>query len=367
MVFSIGLLSLAGCQPQARPDPIAALSPLEEAARQLERGDLQAALDVWQHALQSDPEDVQAHLQTGLLLALSDPDEAMQHLETAAALDPTLEPVVSRISSALRQAGAVDDDAYRDTILGQAFASLQAWPAAEFALARAVAADPQYAEAWAYLGEVRQHTGNGDALEALQTAYALNPSSYAANLFLSIYYRRLGEPETALPYLQTAILQDTDNRALQADLAQTLVEAGLVSLGFERLISLTEKYPDDPEPWLLLAALSIENNLQVVQFGLPAARQAALLSPEDPEAVLLLGRAYLLLGDTALAERFLLQAAQLDPASPWPHYYLGVLHLNTGTTDAAEAELRTALALAESSAHPGARQQAITLLETYFP
>jgi Flp pilus assembly protein TadD len=368
LLLSICLLTLFGCQAQAGPSvPDPALFPWEAAAQFLERGDPQSALEIWQAVLEADPANADAHLQAGLLLALSDPDEAVQHLETAVDLDPIHTSAVTRLAAALRQAGAIDDPAYRDTILGQAFASLEEWHLAEFALENAVAANPLYAEAWAYLGEVRQHTGNGDALDALQTAYTLKPTSYAANLFLSIHYRRLGEPETALPYLQTAIQQDPDNHALQADLAQTLVEAGMVSLGFEQLDTLTEKYPHDPEAWRLLAALSIENNLQVDRTGIPAARQAALLAPEDSQAVLLLGRAYLLLGDTVVAERFFFQAAALDPGSPSPHYFLGILYLNTNKPDQAASHLKSALRLSEQTGDLVMYEQARLLMEKYYP
>jgi tetratricopeptide (TPR) repeat protein len=117
----------------------------------------------------------------------------------------------------------------------------------------------------------------------------------------------------------------------------------------------------------MLARLSIENNLQIIQDGLPAARQAAVFSPEDPQPIVLIGRAYLLMDQPLLAERFLIEAIELDPDLPDPHYYLGILYLNTSQSSSAEFHLQITRALAQSSGDPIFSPLAEKLLKQYFP
>jgi cytochrome c-type biogenesis protein CcmH/NrfG len=328
--------------------------------------DLESAHEGWQQALDRDPENPEALYQLGLILLLSDTEDALTHLDQAARLKPEYANGVSRLRTALRQAAAVDDPAYQLTLTGQALASIQEWRLAEIALERALEENPEYAEAWAYLGEARQHTGSEGALSALETAYSLKPDSFAANLFMSMYFRRNDQSLEAVKHLEAAIRQDPQNKDLQADLAQTLVEAGGVSRGFAILEELVEASPEDAESWLRLARLSMDNNLQVIETGLPAARQALLLSPEDPEAALLLGRGYLFLGEKVLAERFLFQALSLEEDEPQPHYYLAILYLNTGQTDKAQTHFVEADRLAKQARNLVLSGQITELLEQYF-
>jgi tetratricopeptide (TPR) repeat protein len=361
-------LLLAACQSGIPADgtgtPIA-LGPTAEAFYQ--KGDLQAAAKLWEQALADNPEDEQAHYQLALIELIRDPEAAGAHLDEAERLDPTLEPQVSRLKAAIRQANAFENRAYQLTIGGQALASLDEWTLAEIALEMAVNEDPEYAEAWAYLGEARQQNESPGGLEALLTAHALNPDSFSVNLFLSIYYRRNDQAVLAIAPLEHALELDSQNLDLNADLAQTLVDAGRVRQGFEHLRNIAEQSPERSEVWLKLAQLSIDNNLQVLEDGLPAARQAAVLEPENPQAALLLGRGYLLLGESVLAERFLSEAASLDPELPEPHYYLGILYLNADQNQKAEDQLALALSLAQAAGRSAIIKQVETVLGEYFP
>ena len=369
LILLVGMVWLSACSPAEIPPPTQTNDlPQELAQTYIEQGDLPSAVIAWEEYLQTqNPQDAEAHYQLGLLLLILDPDSAKNQLEQAETLDPTLTEQISRLKSALRQAGAVEDKAYHFTIAGQALASINEWSLAEIALEMAVTENPEYAEAWAYLGETRQQTGSPGSLDELQTAHAIKPDGFSVNLFLGIYYRRVGKPMVALPYLEKAAEQDPNSLSLQADLAQTEVETGQVSKAFERLYALVDSSPDDPVRWLMLARLSIENNLQIIQDGLPAARQASVFAPEDPQPIVLIGRAYLLMDQPLLAERFLLQAVELDPDLSEPHYYLGILYLNTNQSSSAENQLQITKTLAQSSGDPVFSILAEKLLEEYFP
>ncbi len=362
LVVLVALLAACGETPTdpavQTETPAAALSP---------ESSPEEALAYWQAAAEANPDDAAAHYQLGLLFFLLDPRQAAEPLQQAEQLDSELAPQVSRLEAALRQIGAVDDPAYQSTIIGQALASLEEWQLAQIALEQAVQADPKYGEAWAYLGEVRQQTGSGDPLEALNEALRLNPNSYAGNLFASMYWKRNEQPERALSYLYTAIEQDVSNLSLQEDLAQTLVLAGKVEEGFQTIQDLLDQDPENPVIWRMLARLSIENGVQVSQVGLPAARQAVVLEPDSAEAALLLGRAYMLTNNTLLAERFFAQAAEQQPALAAPHFYLGMLYLNQEMLQPAQGQFRQALALAEASGEAAIAAQARQILGQYFP
>ena len=153
-------------------------------------GDLSSAADLWEQVLDDKPESAQAHYQLALIELIRAPKAAEPHLEAAERFDPALEPQIDRLKAAVRQATAFQNRAYQLTIAGQALASLEEWALAETALEQAVTEDPEYAEAWAYLGEARQQNESPGGYEALLTAYALNPQSFSASLFLSVYYRR---------------------------------------------------------------------------------------------------------------------------------------------------------------------------------
>ncbi len=330
-------------------------------------GDLSSAAELWEQILVDKPESAQAHYQLALIELIRAPEAAELHLDAAGKLDPALEPQISRLQAAVRQASAFENRAYQLTIAGQALASQDEWALAENALEQAVVEDPEYAEAWAYLGEARQQNDSPGGLEALLTGYALNPQSFSANLFLSIYYRRNERPAVAITYLENALTHDPQNLDLHADLAQTMIDAGRVRRAFEHLQDLAEENPQRVEIWLKLAQLSADNNLQVLEDGLPAAREAVVLDPDNAQAVLLLGRVYLLLGKPVMAERFLLEAAGLDSELPEPHYYLGILYLNTDQDQKAASQLEKALSLAQSAGRQSLVQQVESMIGQYFP
>ncbi len=328
--------------------------------------DLEETAAYWREMLEENPNDPVASYRLGLLLAITAPEEAGEILDRAATLDPNLETPVSQVKATLRLSNAVEDAAYHLTLMGQTLSSLEEWTLAEAALRRAVEVDPRYAEAWAYLGEALQHTGQ-DGLPALKTAISINPESYAANIFMGIYYRRAEQPEEALPYMQTAARQDPQNRILRQDLAYTLAEAGYIELALELLTAPTEADPEDLEAWQMLAEFSVETGIQVPEVGVWAARQAVVLAPEDAHSNLLLGRAYLHTNDAVLAERFLLESAALDDTSAEPHLYLGILYLNNDDPQAAQAHLELAAQLGAEHNAPVIAAQAEDILAQSFP
>jgi len=155
----------------------------------------------------------------------------------------------------------------------------------------------------------------------------------------------------ALPAVQT---ERGHILALQGDL-----EAA--QQAYQQAIGLA---PQDPAYYRLLAAFSLEHNYQLSQTGLPAARQALLLSPNDPASLDMLGQVLLQLGDAASAKRFFERAALLQPQYAPAHLHLGLIYILEDNRPAAYEKFNQVLSQAPGTT---AADQAQRLLENYFP
>jgi tetratricopeptide (TPR) repeat protein len=360
VILLVGII-LAACGSEQTNNEAAAATP-SATVQAYASGSLEQAAESWQAALEANPSDPQANFQMGLILAITSPEEAKPYFDTAQANDPDLTPLIERVTDALRVGELSENPAYRLTLLGQALGAIQEWPLAIDALQLATQQDPNYAEAWAYLGEAQQQTG-GNGLESLETALSLESQSYSANLLMALYQRRNGEPGEALDHLLIAEQQDPNNLLLKEDIGTTYAEAGQVEEGLSYLEETAEAHPEQSLAWQILARLSINFDVKVTNVGLPAARQAVLLAEDDPTALLLLGRAYFQNGNISMAERFFSEASILEPLSAEPRYYLGLLYLNQGDHPAAEDHLSQAVQLDPTGING---LQAQKILEQYF-
>jgi tetratricopeptide (TPR) repeat protein len=263
----------------------------------------------------------------------------------------------------------VEEPAYTALAVGRALAAIGEWELAAEAFRRATMARPDWAEAWAFLGEAQQrldpgvHTDNL-ALQYLEKALSLQPASIAANVFMALYWQRHSHQDTALEYMHKAAAAEPDNPVLQAEIGHFLAELGDLPAALQFYERATELAPNDPAFWLILSEFSIRHGIQIRQIALPAARQALILAPADPASHDLMGHTLLLLGDYNNAERFLWQAIRLEPDYALAHLHLGLLSLLQGRSSDAIRQLTLATTLAPET--PTA-EQARRLLRRYFP
>ncbi len=314
------------------------------------------------------PDDAGWQYQLGLLSAAIQPEEALPYLSRAAELDPALGDQASGLAQNIRLARLKEDPAYTLLEAGRGLGAMNEWALAAEAFRRAAQTRPDYAEAWAYLGEAIQQIpeaqSNAEGLAELERALQLDPKSLSAHLFLSLYWQRQGELEQALEYLEKAAALYPDRPALQTEMGRVLALKGDLEAAGQAYQKASALAPQDPVYYRLLAAFSLEHNYQLTQTGLPAARRALLLSPNDPASLDTLGQVLLELGDIAGAKRFferaLLQQADYAPAL----LHLGLIYLDEGNREAAYEMLQKALALAPGSS---TADQAQRLLDNYFP
>lgn len=337
-----------------------------------DRGNYQAAIPHLQSLVVRAPGDARLRYQLGLVMATQEPEAALAFLLEAALMDPSLAANVETLKRNIVSARMGSDHAYSLLSAGRALATLGEWELAGEAFRQATLAQPNYAEAWAYLGEARQHTilkaysgaAQGDSLAALQKAIDLDPKSLAANTFMALYWNRQGKFAKAQQALETAILLDPVNPSLFVELGNTLSIAGDLQgaqAAFKRAVDLA---PRDPSFLRMMATFSLRYDYRMQEIALPAARRAVALDANDPNNLDLMGQVLIKMQDLLNAQRFLDRAIQADPNFASAHLHLGSIYMVSGNHDAARRELDLARSLAPGSL---VAQQAEHLLQNGLP
>ncbi|HEX7975515.1 MAG TPA: tetratricopeptide repeat protein [Anaerolineales bacterium] len=343
-------------------------SRLLQAHRQL--GDFPAAIADLQTLVDLQPGDASLRYQLGLLTATQTPEVALASLRRAVEMDPTLKAPADSLRHSVEDSQITGDRAYTLLAAGRTLASLNEWDLAGEAFRQATLARPDYAEAWAYLGEARQHVQPGaplpvdDGLPEIRKALALDPRSVSANLFLSLYWQRQNKYDLALQTLQAAADQEPLNPAIQAGRGDILAARGDLEPALEAYQQALSAAHGEFTYLAQLINFSLTYGYQVRQVALPAARQAVIASPHDPAALDLMAQVLIHLNDQASARRFLDQALQSGPGYARAHLHLGLVYLFQGNNSQAYQELQLARNLAEE---PPVADQSQRLLKTYFP
>jgi tetratricopeptide (TPR) repeat protein len=316
----------------------------------------------------SDPATLtELNLEIGMLLAAVDPAAAPPYLLQVVESDPG-QTAASSLAFAIQRTLPSDNPVYTRMVAGRKLASMGHWDLATYAFQAVTEAQPGYAEAWAYLGEARQHLNPPDAgaaRAALEQAYALNPDSLPANALLAVYWQRQGEPEQAFPYLVNAKRVDPENPDLLVDLGAATAALGNLEEALTYLQTAIQATNGDPVYLRTLAAFCIRYNHDLLGTALPAARQALLADPYEPASLDMMGQVLYRLGDVLNAQRFLSRALSLDPDYAPVHLHLGLIYRLQGKTSQAATAFQQAIALAPDS--PTADQATRLLAETNVP
>ncbi len=310
------------------------------------------------------PQDDQALFIQALRLSIRDPQRARDILDDISFSDSVFASEARSLSTAIRTADLAEDEAYTYTLIGQSLARIEAWELGVEALEKAVNLNPEYAEAWAYLGEAYQHIGR-DGAAALARASAINPLSISVNLFEALYWQRQGDFEQAFGHLQTAHLMDPQNAQLLVEIGRNQVLGGKVIEArafFERAV---ESDPHNVNLLKILARYSLKNQLFIEEVGLPAALEAQRLAPRDTEAIYLVADAYWLMrANRSIALSFLDAALQRDPTNTEAHLLKGIINIEVQDFALAREHLEQVLAFSSNQLEVS---QATTLLSQIAP
>ncbi len=365
-------------------DPESALRTWENLARQeepdpaaLERlfttylglGDYPGAITSLQALTSIQPENAEYHYQLGLLIVTQDPETSLAYFARAAELDPNLTGRVSGIQRDILASRVGDDQAYSLLGVGRSLAKLEEWNYALEAFRHATELRPDYAEAWAYLGEALQHIPSKESsqtagLEELQKSLELEPASISANTFLALYWQRQGRHDLALEAIQSAVAAAPDNPVLQVEMGNTLALQGELQSAYQAYLQAIQLAPQDARYYNYLVEFSLKYEYNTADIALPAARRALLIAPDDPASLDCMGQVLMQLGDFVNAERFLLSSIQHDPQFAPAHLHLGILYLLHNQPDLAYPYLSQAVNLAPGGA---TGMQAQQLLQSAIP
>jgi tetratricopeptide (TPR) repeat protein len=328
------------------------------------RGDPGQAVDRLQSLMEDDlPDGADVHLELGLLLAATTPGQALPHLVQAGQLDPGLEPGMRALRTALNTALLSDEPAYRLLLAGRALGSRGDWDLAALAFRNALAANYDYAEAWAWLGEAQQQLGQ-DAALSFQRAVVFGPDSPMVLGLYGTWLLRQGNTDAALVEFSEAESREPDQPVWQIALGGAWEQAGDLIQARAHYQRAVELAPQDPAAWQALAVFSLTYQIEPVELGLVAARRLLLLTPSDWFAYDLAGQLMLDSGDPAGAEAMLKQALELDPSRAEVYLHLALLYLQGPQPENAYAYLVNARTFDPQGP---AGWQAGRLLEQYFP
>ena len=333
--------------------------------------DYASAISSMQKILSINPSDTKLYYQLGLLYAATNPLKALPFLAQAAEIDPANASDATVLHDKIRTANLFDQPAYIFLASGRQLANTDQWVYAAEAFKRATELNPEYADAWAFLGEAqqqitKQETGSVSdiGLAELQRALQLDVNSTLANTFMGLYWERQQDYLQAQAYLEQAIALNSNDPYLYSELGNILSKAGdlpAAQSAYEAAIQLT---PKDPLFYRLLAEFALENQIQIHDLALPAARQAIILNPGDSNSLDVMAQVMLMLQDYHSAERYSLEALKADSGYAPAYLHLGTAYLYLGEPDLAYQWLDAAKNVAPDS---WVAAQALRMLDYYFP
>ncbi len=315
------------------------------------------------HQTRLDPTDAYAAYRFGLLLTLYAPGDALAELTRASQLNPEVDSAVQTLRAALAVSSQQSDLSMQKVVIGQAFGLVQDWELAQTAFEQAIELDENNAEAWAWLGEAKQQTGQGGRAE-LDHALDLNRESTNVRALRALYWSRQGKYEQMLAEYLIAAGIEPENPRWRAGIGDAYAGIGdLVSAlaSYQQAVQLAPAFPDY---WRMLAVFCADNNVQLEEIGLPAAQQAVLLAPGDVVTLDALGYVYLSSGRYANAVNIFLSVIESSPEYFPTHIHLAMAYLAQGDRAAAY----NVLTFVRSSPAAGAyADSAQGLLDKYFP
>jgi tetratricopeptide (TPR) repeat protein len=333
--------------------------------------DYASAASQLQNLLSLNPAEIRLYYQVGLLYAVTDPLKSLPYLAQTVDIDPSNASNAQDLYDKIRTANLFNQPAYTLLASGRKLADMGEWALAAEAFKKATEQDPEYADAWAFLGEAQQQivikeagSSSEAGLAELERAVQLDHGSALAYTFMGLYWERQQEFTQAKDYLDQAIAISPEDPFLYTELGNILSKAGdlpAAQSAYEKAIQLA---PKDPLFYRLLAEYSLENQIQIHELALPRARQAVMLNPNDPASLDLMAKVMIELQDYYSAKNYAQAAIHSDPGFAPAYLHLGTAYLYLGESDLARQWLDTA-----SKLDPGSwsATQAKRMIDYYFP
>jgi Tfp pilus assembly protein PilF len=337
---------------------IAALGRWDRALR-LDPGSVEVLDRLWQgYAAEEDWDGaaaaIERRLQTGddedarwmlaLITAARNPGGALERLAELKSASPGIAGKARALEAVIRAAVARRVPEYIFARTAEELLRLNEPELAKEALRQAIGRNPEYGEAYSLLGLAEEATG-GDPGESYRKGAVLAPDSALACLVYGAWLRRQGDLAAARWWLLQAWIARPGDWTIGAELAQADFQSGNLGDAENWVVQAVTANPQEPDAWIVLAGFYIQNDFRVKESGIPAARQAVVLAPENDRAVDMLGLGWLKLGDLSEAERLFLRALALNPDSASAHLHLGSCYEAQGRAAEAAVEWEAAVRL----------------------
>jgi len=328
------------------------------------RKDFESEEQLLKKWLELEPGNPEASEKLGILLSSEGKPEAIPLLKYAV---DNSEQAASRLASLISALDSSQDEpAYHLTRCGQALADLDEWSLAEMAFNTAANANPQYAQAWAWLGLARQLNKTPGAQAAIETALRLDPQSAFIHAMQGMIWQQAGNLEQAQLSFEMATKLEPENPAWWQALGTASSQVDL-STALNAYVQAVNLAPNEATYWYALAAFCVEKNAYIEDYGLSAALRAFALDPHNPFFMDMLGRAQLAAGYSDQAELMFKKALSeigTDKPNVMLHLHLGLLYIQTGREEQAKFEFQQTL---ENDPQGPYGLQAKKLIERYFP
>lgn len=335
LLVSVGLLVALGWQAFARQRDYVRL--IADGDRALLRDETFLAVEAYSGAIALRRDAMLAYLKRGeTYRRRGEMGEALRDLRKASELDPTatrpLELLGDLNASLERYARAQESyeaylklDERSERVLYKLALSRYRLGNPQAALAplrQAIGADDRFAAAHYLLGVcLKALEQPAEATAALEKAVQLEPGLSAAREKLAELYSSAHREKEAINQLEALAALEPDKPERQLTLGVAYGKAGRSDLAVLTLRRLAEDHPEDPEVYVAigrvwLEAAEAQRDRVALRKAIEALDVVARRSPQSSDALLLLGRAQLLAGDAAAAERTLKQATAQFPIEP---------------------------------------------------
>jgi len=223
---------------------------------------------------------------------------------------------------------------------GIALTQAQLWPLAVVALtiAHEQSQSPvEQAEIMAFLGHALAQSGR-PALDLLQEAHALDPTSAWPLYFEGLYLRDQGALGAAEMLFREAITLDPDNAAIYVELAQIKFAQGALSEAETLLVTAVEVAGGEVQFQLILAEFYASRGYRLIEAGIPTVEAIIETDEQNAAAHDLLGWMQFLAGAGDQGQAALRHALELESELVSAHYHYARFLEADGQQDQARAE-----------------------------
>ena len=303
-----------------------------------------AAQETLGNWLRTHPEDLNAWEDLAGLALSSDPGSARPVVLEALQNHPSGSRLLDGLVPLLPDSTVEGLSAEISARVGELYAAKGRWAVAAQAWSDALAAQPSFPQALAYLGTAHSRLGL-DGITSLRRAAAEAPEDPIIRNLLGQALLAAGDYEGGQREIAYARQLDPDNPAIAATHGLAQASAGDYQGAAAEYLRAAELAPESADFWLLLANFSLQYDYEVTSLGMAAARNAVALDPLEASALSALGYAWHVAGDSPLAARLLLRSLHLDSADALTWYRYGLVALDRGRLEDAEPALAAAVVL----------------------